>query len=248
MTRRIDGILFDLGETLLHYGDVDVLDMFRQGGQLAFEYLRELGKDLTSFDTFHRQQRRAIRWTYFKSLLTRREFSSIRIMEDYCRRRGYDLTREQLVELAWKWYEPLSRCATVEPGTREMLADFRERGLTLGLASNTFVPPEVLDRHLEMEGLLEFLDARVYSCEVGRRKPNRRVFEAALQKAGLQAERTIFVGDSPRADVRGGHRAGCITVLTDPHGRHRRTTVHPDYRIGAITDLRAVVDEFDTPA
>ena len=244
MTGQIDGILFDLGDTLLDFGQVDVTRLFQAGGKLAYQWLKQRDKPLPPFRRYLRRQLLSIRWNYLLSRLTGREFSSLKLMIRLCRRMGLDLDHDEALHLAWLWYEPLSKIASIEPGLSQTLAQLRDAGLTLGLISNTFIPGEVLDRHLAREGLLELLPRRVYSCNVGRRKPGRAIFVHALQQAGLQADRTLFVGDSLRADVKGANKAGLLSVLKDPQGRHARSQIVPRHRIARIADLKDIVKEY----
>lgn len=245
MKRRIEGILFDLGETLLEFGDFDGPRLFKAGGRLAYEYLRKLGQPLPGFRRYHLRQLWAVRWRYCLSRLTGREFNSLDLISRISRGLGQRLTPEQLIELTWLWYEPLSRLATVEEGLPEMLTDMQKGGLTLGVVSNTFVPAQVIDRHLEQEGMLQQLPVRVYSCDIGYRKPHREIFAAALRRAGLPAPSTLFVGDSLRADVMGAGRMGMITVLKDATGRHHNCRVQPRHRIRSIMELPQVLAEYN---
>lgn len=248
MTKRIKGILLDLGDTLLDFGEVDVSSLFEAGARLAYDYLKSLDVPVPSFAKFHRRQLYALRWSYLKSRLTRREFNSLEVIAQLGRRMGHDLTHEQNIELAWLWYRPLRRCATVERGAREMLVRFGQAGLTLGLVSNTFVPGKILDRHLKEENLLELLPIRVYSCDVRFRKPNPNIFSAALEQAGLDPDETLFVGDSPQADIRGANRAGLISVLKDPAGKYAHTTIKPHHRIRSLLELEEIVARYNGEA
>ena len=245
MDRRIDGILFDLGDTLLDFGQISVPKLFRSGAKLAYEYLRRMGQPLPRFRVYHRRQYWAIQWNYLKSRLTGREFNSLDLITRLGRKIGQTLTDEQLIELAWLWYQPLRKRAAVEEGLPQMLADLRASGLTLGLVSNTFVPPQVLDRHLQQEGMLDHLPLRVYSCQVGIRKPRAEIFQMALQQAALTPSRTIFVGDSPRTDIVGANRVGMISVLKDPTGRHINGRTKPSHMIRSILELPAIIDEYN---
>ena len=47
------------------------------------------------------------------------------------------------------------------------------------------------------------------------RKPNSILFEIALKKAGLSADKVWFCGDSVYADVNGAHSVGMFPVLYD---------------------------------
>jgi HAD superfamily hydrolase (TIGR01549 family) len=241
MAERISGILFDLGDTLLDFGKLDIRSLFESGGRLAYAYLQELKLPLPAFARFHRRQNWAIRWSYLKSRITGREFNALDVMGRLGQRMGHDLTPEQMVELAWRWYTPLGQCAVVEPGTREMLGALARAGIRLGLVSNTFVPGQVLDRHLAQEGLLDLLPVRVYSCDVGFRKPDPGIFAVALSKLQTPADQTLFVGDSPAADIAGADRAGLIAVLKDPHDRFADEAHDARHRIRRLSELPAIV-------
>ena len=248
MGTSIQGVLFDLGDTLLIFGKVDTRGLFEAGAELSYAYLAEQGFELPSFAAYHKRQLRAVRWNVLKSRITRREFSSLDLIRRTSRRMGHHLTDEQALELAWRWYQPLRNCATGAPGARELLADLSARGLSLGIVSNTFIPGQVLDRHLEQEGLLDLLPTRVYSCDVGYRKPNPKIFRIALGRADLPPERTVFVGNLPRPDIVGANRVGMISVLKDPHGHHANSRSHPRYRIAALEELPAILAQCEAGA
>jgi putative hydrolase of the HAD superfamily len=95
------------------------------------------------------------------------------------------------------------------------LVELRERGARLICVSNwDYALPEVLDR----VGLLARLDGVVTSASVGARKPDIRVFEAALAAAGCGASEAIHVGDSAEEDVAGARAAGITALLLDRSG------------------------------
>ncbi|NLW86152.1 MAG: HAD family hydrolase [Planctomycetes bacterium] len=237
----IDCVLFDLGETLLHFGSVQIPPLFEAGSQLAYQYLKDLGFDLPEFRRYHKKKLFAIRWNYFLSTITGREMDALVILDRLHRRIGVKLSEAQTLELASLWYEPLSRRARIEPTAIQTLTELTEMGIRLGLVSNTFVPAEVLDRHLAREKLLDLLPVRVYSCQVGLRKPRRAVFQAALDKLGARAASTVFVGDSPKADVYGANRMGMVSVLLAPGDRRRTGRYRPRHTIRRLAELPDIV-------
>lgn len=241
MQRRVRGILFDLGDTLLDFGHLDVPSLFEAGAKLAYDYLKDLGHALPAFAKYHRQQLWAIRWNYFKSRFTRREFNVLEILGNLSAKMGNRISEQEAIELAWLWYRPLSQCATAEDGMHEMLAEFRDAGLKLGIISNTFVPGAILDRHLAEENLLDLLPVRVYSCNVRFRKPQREIFEIALEQSGLKASETMFVGDSIRADIHGPNDLGMISILKDPSDKHANASSGADHRIRRLAELTDIV-------
>ena len=54
------------------------------------------------------------------------------------------------------------------------------------------------------------------SGEINSYKPDRLIFEKALEMAGTSASETVYVGDNYFADVVGARRAGITPVLYDP--------------------------------
>ena len=245
MTQRISGILFDLGDTLLDFGHVDIPLFFEEGARQAYEYLASLDQPMPAFDKYHRQQLRAIRRKYLFSKLAGRDFNSLDLIDHLGESLGHDLTDEQLAELGWLWYEPVSRHVTMEEGLRETLEALRDQGLKLGVVSNTFIAAGVLDRHLAIVNLLDLLPHRVYSCTLDFRKPDGRIFQIGLDGLSLSAEETIFIGDSFRADIRGANRMGMISVLKDPTGKRRRWFVKPDHRVKKLTELLDLVRSYN---
>jgi HAD superfamily hydrolase (TIGR01509 family) len=245
MMRNVEGILFDLGDTILDFGNVDVLGKFEAGANLAYQYLSELRLMLPSFATFHRRQLWAFRWSYFKSRFTRKEFNTLDILGKLALEMGHELSREQMLELAWRFYQPLAKQATVEEGTREMLAEFAAQNLKMGLVSNTFVPGPILDRHLQEVRLLDLLPVRIYSCDVVFRKPSPGIFQLALRQTQLAPAQTLFVGDSLEADIEGANQAGMTSVLKDPHNRHKHSRIKPRHRIRRLAELREIVRQYN---
>lgn len=103
------------------------------------------------------------------------------------------------------------------PGARELLVDARARGLKLGLVSNW---SPALSSVLEGLGLGESFDVLLISSVERIEKPDRRLFELALARLNVPAERTLHVGNEPVQDVRGAGDCGIRALLYDPQSRH----------------------------
>ena len=73
---------------------------------------------------------------------------------------------------------------------------------------------------LERTGLAGLLDGVVSSAVAGAAKPDRRLFEAALELVAVPAEEALHVGDRLENDVQGaralGMRAALIARDGDP--------------------------------
>lgn len=101
------------------------------------------------------------------------------------------------------------------PSTPQVLAELRNRGLTLGVVSNA---DGRIARILQQCGLEQFFDVVIDSHLVGVEKPDPRIFHLALEQAKTRAESAIFVGDIYGIDVLGAERAGIRPLLLDVLG------------------------------
>jgi putative hydrolase of the HAD superfamily len=108
----------------------------------------------------------------------------------------------------------------------------RDAGIKLALVHNTGQQGEIIDRHLELEGLLDFFPTRIYSSDVSYRKPDRRIFQFALNELGIRAPEAIYVGDSTKTDVAGARQAGMASVLLQRSGTGRA-----DHTISSLSQL-----------
>ena len=83
----------------------------------------------------------------------------------------------------------------------------------LAIISNTFLPPAVLDRHLERFDLLRFFPVRQYSSVTIHRKPDRRIYQSTLETLNVAASETIMVGDKLIEDVKSPGKLGITGIF-----------------------------------
>jgi putative hydrolase of the HAD superfamily len=251
-SRPVRAVLFDLGDTLIQYGRVDKNALFREAAWRTYEQWARRQRRMPDFRRYYLHQAFALRWGYLKLLLRRREMNAMRLIRRACRKlmlnSGHGPGQDEdrfFEELAWRWYEPLAEVATLEPRTEAALRMLRRRGLLLGVVSNTFVPGHVLDRHLRELGLLQHLPVRVYSCDVGYRKPHHAIFDIAVDQMGVPAAQTLFVGDTYDADVSGALRAGLRPVWK--RNTINRAEPNPDAVacVDRLAQLPRLVDELN---
>jgi putative hydrolase of the HAD superfamily len=87
----------------------------------------------------------------------------------------------------------------------EALAGLRQRGIRIGLISNTERCLVSFQEHFELAG---FISVTVSSSNHGFMKPHPSIFQAALGKMGVRADEAVMVGDSLVHDVMGARGAG----------------------------------------
>lgn len=67
-------------------------------------------------------------------------------------------------------------------------------------------------------GLARFFESALAAREAGMLKPDPRIFTLLLERAGLEPERALHVGDDALADVEGARRAGVTPVWINRAG------------------------------
>lgn len=235
-------ILFDLGDTLLDFEPMDTRALFKESARSTWEHLVSRGITPPPFEKYARRLSRALRWRYIWAKLTGREFNSLDLLSSLYRRFDIPANDALMREIAWLWYQPIIQSSHIEPDLASTLERLARAGMKLGIVSNTFVPGFVHDRHLEMLDLLRFLSVRVYSSEVGWRKPNRRIFQHACEQLGVAPEQTMFVGDLVKTDMSGAARLGMRTVLKQPYANPSFTHKLADFVIRRVSDLLQILE------
>jgi putative hydrolase of the HAD superfamily len=130
-----------------------------------------------------------------------------------------------------------------------VLSALRDKGLRIGLLSNTFWPAAWHNEILAREGLAGLFDAVVFSSDLSVVKPHPDAFAAVLTGlGGLEPEDCLFVGDRPFEDISGAQAVGMKTVALPERtvaAQHRiAVEVEPTFRIARLTDLIRTVDRW----
>lgn len=117
----------------------------------------------------------------------------------------------------------------------------------LGLCSNFSHTPTALGV-LEEAGLRHFFDDPVVSVDLGIRKPRREIFEATMERLGVEAAETIHVGDNLGADVAGAAPLGIRTVWITRRvpdldaARAHYDGPAPTWTVGDLSEIEALLD------
>ena len=129
----------------------------------------------------------------------------------------------------------------VPEGVVPALSALRAHGLTLVVVSNA---NGTLQAHMRRVGLAPHFDVVIDSHDEGVEKPDPRLFQIALERAGASAETTVHVGDIYQIDVVGARAAGIRGLLLDETGLHAGADCH---RLASLAQLveRVRAGEFD---
>ena len=95
------------------------------------------------------------------------------------------------------------------PGALDLLDDLKSRGYKLGVISNN---DGYTESKCEEVGISGFFDFMLDSTRLDMIKPDRRIFQHALEQAELLPEEVVHVGDMFGSDVMGADNAGLDAI------------------------------------
>jgi putative hydrolase of the HAD superfamily len=99
-------------------------------------------------------------------------------------------------------------------GAEDVISELHARGYILGIISNTISSCET-PQGLAEAGLTPLFSAIVLSTTFGKRKPDPDIFTHAARLANVSPDLCAYVGDRPSRDVVGSRRAGfakCVII------------------------------------
>lgn len=214
--RTVEAVIFDWGGTLTPWHSVDIEAAWLAGVGDDAQIARRLLEAENSF------------WAR-----SRDEHLSF-TLDDVFTSAGHRLSDAGLLAYHRFW----DAHTFTDPAVPEVFRGLRSRGIKVGVLSNTSWSRERHDAIFERDGVLDLIDASIYSSEIPYAKPHPRAFQAAMDAVGVgDPESAVYVGDRLFDDIFGAQRAGMKAVLV-PH------SAVPEWQIGGeLGDPDAVVQE-----
>ena len=215
---RFAAVFFDAGETLVHphptFADLFAQTLRTQGFDVSAETVRERGHVI--FDRFRSAARANDLWT---------------TSPERSRRFWHDVYREFVVELGiadadglldvlYATFTDLANYRVFED-VPPVLERLRDAGMVLGVVSNF---EEWLEQLLEQLGVRQYFSVSVVSGIEGVEKPDPRIFQLAMERAGVRPDVSVYVGDNPEFAVDPALEAGMFPVLLDRRERFPEAT------------------------
>jgi len=150
----------------------------------------------------------------------------------------WPFVREGVDELV-KWHAVHYPAAfRPEPSMSKVIGRMMRVGIDWGVVTNG---PSFQRDKLVALGLDRIAGCVVVSGEFGKAKPGPEIFKEALRLLKKEPGETVFVGDSPAADIEGARRAGMSTAWLS-HGRRWPAELRsPTHTLSHFRDLGNVL-------
>jgi putative hydrolase of the HAD superfamily len=232
--RRPVAVVFDWGGTLTPFHTLDLADLWSAAARiLAPDRAGELTAALLEAEreSWERVAREAgmVSATLHDLLARASERTGVTFEE---------AVRDRALEAHLEAWTPHT---LTDPEAEPLLRALRDRGIRIGLLSNTHWPREWHERILARDGVLDLIDVRVYTSELRHTKPHAEAFRAVLAPLGVEPEDAVMVGDRPFDDIGGAQALGMRAVLL-PNDVVPSAPVTPDATIRRLSELLPVLD------
>ena len=231
----IEAVIFDWGGTLSVFADAELVDAWRLVARhLAPDREDELTRQLIEVEE-----------EFWATTATHQRSGTLaQLLQAATDRIGLDAGEALLEEAAVRHLDAWTPHIAHEPDAVPTLGALRQRGLRVALLSNTHWPRRFHEHFLERDGLLELIDARLYTSEMPFQKPHPSAFRAALAAVAVaDPKRAVFVGDRPFDDVFGARGVGLRPVLRR-NPMVPEHDVEPDATIDSLTELIPLLDDW----
>jgi putative hydrolase of the HAD superfamily len=179
------------------------------------------------------------------------EFDAVGIFREIVTQHSTDFTRalpaeklEQLPRLLAETHRAASRFGLqLYPGVENTIRQLQPR-YHLAIISDgqsAYAVPE-----LNAVGLAAYFDPIIVSGDFGYRKPDDRLFSAALTAMKMGPSEILFVGNDMYRDVHGAQKLGIKTIFFKSNqGTQEKEGVKPDYIIYSFPELLNAIRFFE---
>jgi putative hydrolase of the HAD superfamily len=214
-TRKIRAFIFDAGDILY----------FRPQRGIGFTtFLNELGLEISPN---HTQQKKAIEYQAYRGQITHDEYREAVVGI-------YGVTQpEQVARGKQALIDDDGNVAFFE-GVRETLCMLKEQGYLLAIVTDTANSMSTKLSWFERGGFGHVWDSIISSLDIGTRKPDPKIYQAALEQLGLAPDQAVFVGH--RASELAGARAVGMQTVAFNYDKDASA----DYFIEKFSDLLKV--------
>jgi putative hydrolase of the HAD superfamily len=199
---QIEAVIFDWGGTLTRWHDID---FHAESLALAHAVVESAGGPELHVGALHRANQ--VIWG------RSRDQQRSATVADLFTEAGLEHDPELLGHYREFW-EPHTG---TDPQVAPLFTTLRERGIRVGVLSNTIWPRAWHEDFFRRDGVLHLVDGDVYTSEIPWTKPAPEAFAAAMDAVGARdPERCVYVGDRLYDDIWGARNAG-LKAIHIPH-------------------------------
>ena len=225
-------LFFDLDHTLWDF-DANARATLQQ---LHID-LKLVDKGIHDFDLFHKNylQHNEKLWARYRNGQIKQD--ELRIKRMWLTLLDFQVADEDLTrQLSELFLQLLPTRTVVFPDTKEVLNYLTDKGYQLHLITNGFEKTQ--HQKLHSSGLNNFFKVVITSEGSNSLKPQKEIFDYALNKAKAKVEESIMIGDTLEVDILGAMNAGMDQVHVNFNNSLQ--DIKPTYTVTTLKELQNI--------
>ena len=194
-------------------------------------------KGVNDFDLFHKNYlaHNEKLWERYRNGFIKQE--ELRVKRMWLTLLDFRIADPNLAEeLSIRFLDLLPTRTILFPYTKEILEYLTGKGYGLHLLTNGFEKTQ--HNKLLYSGLKQFFREVITSEASNSLKPNKEIFEFALEKCCTKARECIMIGDSVEVDILGAMNAGIDQVYVNHLGLELE--IKPTYMVNSLKELENI--------
>ncbi len=225
-------LFFDLDHTLWDF-DANA----RATLEVLHKHLKLIERGVHDFDLFHSNylKHNEKLWARYRNGYIKQD--ELRLKRMWLTLLDFQIADEALAkEMGDLFLDMLPTRTILFPNTIEVLQYLTDKGYQLHLITNGFEKTQYCK--LKNSGIDHFFKVIVTSESSNSLKPQKEIFEYALEMAGAKVEESIMIGDTLDVDILGAINAGMDQVHVNFIGVEQH--IKPTYTIRTLNELKEI--------
>lgn len=223
-------LFFDLDHTLWDF-DANARATLEE----LHKHLKLTERGVHDFDLFHTNylKHNEKLWARYRSGYIKQD--ELRLKRMWLTLLDFQIADEALAkEMGDLFLDMLPTRTILFPNTVEVLQYLTDKGYQLHLITNGFEKTQYCK--LKNSGIDHFFKVIVTSESSNSLKPQKEIFEYALEMAGAKVEESIMIGDTLDVDILGAINAGMDQVHVNFIGAEQH--IKPTYTVRTLNELK----------
>ncbi|PFL24408.1 2-haloalkanoic acid dehalogenase [Bacillus cereus] len=151
----------------------------------------------------------------------------------------YRLSRNYIQDF---WNNNFPKCFSINQKTINIISTIKSH-IKVGIITNGSTQRQ--KAKIINTNLNRYFDTIIISEEAGFNKPDKRIFELALNKLNVQSEDVLFVGDDLEKDIAGCQNANIKGIWFNPNMIKKNTDIKPYAEITSFDNLLSYCGEIN---
>ncbi len=242
MSRFIQAVLFDLGDTLMH-SHAAWPPVFERAGQALADSLHASGLDVDR-STFPEEFHQRLDKYYTDRDRNLFERTSQAVLQELLDEKGLAHIPKECLRLALDDFYAVTQTNWIlENDAIPMLDVLQSGGYRLGLVSNASDNRDVFAL-VDKFGIEQYFDFVLTSAACSYRKPHPRIFELALAHWGYLPDEIAMVGDRLDADIGGARPLGIFTIWIKRRAKKPDPPpAQPEATVSTLSEIPALLSK-----